>query len=360
MKQPAAKTPDTELSQFRVTGEIPVPVLINWLTSAAVPILLFFAGRAASADNNSFTAALLVTFAALLALNSLVYLGTRLQSLHRRGFIGLITALFTFLVIQAVEDGSAIIWLFAYPPVIFYISQARVGVIACAGGLAALAFLFSPAGDLIFQPPYSTSFRISMIIVLGFEMVTCYILDQSRRRSKLRLLKLATEFEFAAKHDALTGLANRREGLEQLDIEYQRYLRSQRSFSVMLMDIDLFKGINDRYGHHAGDELIRMVAGILRDQCRKVDTVARWGGEEYLVLLPETGPEEALKTAQRIRAAVEAGSVKVDRHSIGATISVGTATIAGSESIDHLLQRADEALYAAKSAGRNQACAAGI
>ncbi|WP_372987855.1 GGDEF domain-containing protein [Marinobacter sp.] len=360
MKQTAAKTPDTELSQFRVKGEIPVPVLINWLTSAAVPILLFFAGRAASTADSPFTAPLLVTFAGLLALNSLAYLGIRHQTLHRRAFIGLITALFTFLVVQAVEDGSAIIWLFAYPPVIFYISQARVGIIACAGGLAALVFLFSPVGDLVFEPPYSTSFRISMVIVLCFEMVTCYILDQSRRRSKLRLLRLASEFEFAAKHDALTGLANRREGLEQLETEYQRYLRTQRPFSVMLMDIDLFKGINDHYGHHAGDELIRMVARTLREQCRKVDTVARWGGEEYLVLLPETGADEALQTAQRIRAGVEAGSVEVDGHRLGATISIGTATIAGSESIDRLLQRADEALYGAKSAGRNQACAATI
>lgn len=358
MTQTAAKTPDTELSQFRVQGEIPVPLLINWLTAAAVPILLFFAGRAASTAENPLTAPLLVTFAALLGLNSLVYLGIRHQTLHRRGFISLITALFTFLVIQAVEDGSAIIWLFAYPPVIFYISQARVGIIACAGGLAALTLLFSPVGDLIFEPPYSASFRISMVIVLGFEMVTCYILDQSRRRSKLRLLKLASEFEFAAKHDALTGLANRREALEQLDAEYQRFLRTGRPFSVMLMDIDLFKAINDHYGHHAGDELIRMVARILRDQCRKVDTAARWGGEEYLVLLPETGAEEALKTARRIRAAVEAGSVDVDRRQLRATISIGAATIAGAESIDRLLQRADEALYAAKSSGRNQACAA--
>jgi len=126
----------------------------------------------------------------------------------------------------------------------------------------------------------------------------------------------------------------------------------------MLLDIDLFKGINDHYGHHAGDELIRMVARTLREQCRNVDTVTRWGGEEYLVLLPETGPDEALQTAQRIRAAIEAGSVEVDGHQLGATISVGTATITGSESIDRLLQRADEALYAAKIAGRNQACAA--
>lgn len=99
-----------------------------------------------------------------------------------------------------------------------------------------------------------------MVAVLGFEMVTCYILDQSRRRSKLGLLKLAAEFEYAAKHDALTGLANRREALEQLDIEYQRYLRNARSFSVLLMDIDLFKSVNDNYGHHVGDELITLVA----------------------------------------------------------------------------------------------------
>jgi len=358
MKQTAVKTPNTELSQFRVKGEIPVPVLINWLTSAAIPILLFFAGRSASIADNPFNAAVLATFAALLALNSLVYLGIRNQTLHRRSFISLVSVLFTFLVVQAVENGSAIIWLFAYPPVIFYISEARVGAIACASGLTGLAFLFSPAGDLLFELPYSTSFRLSMIIVLGFEMLSCYVLDQSRRRGKLRLLRLASEFEFAAKHDALTGLANRREGLEQLETEYQRYLRTRRPFSVMLLDIDLFKGINDHYGHHAGDELIRMVARTLREQCRNVDTVTRWGGEEYLVLLPETGPDEALQTAQRIRAAIEAGSVEVDGHQLGATISVGTATITGSESIDRLLQRADEALYAAKIAGRNQACAA--
>lgn len=352
------KRADSELSQYRVQGEIPVPTLIGWLTLAAVPLLIFFAYRS-SLRGDPLTPALLLAFAGLLAANGLVYLGIRHSTLQRRGFITIISALFTYLAVQAVEDGSAIIWLFAYPPIIFYISQARVGVIACSGGLAAVALLFSPLGDLVFDSPYSTSFRLTMLAVLAFEMSTCYVLDQSRRRSKLSLLKLAKEFEYAAKHDALTGLANRREVMAQLDGEYQRYLRNARVFSVLLMDIDLFKSVNDNYGHHVGDEMIVLVATTLREQCRKVDTLARWGGEEYLVLLPETGTADAVRTANRIREAVGSKSVQADNRAITATISVGVATISGSESVDRLLQRADEALYRAKTLGRNTVCDSG-
>src|SRR5690554_6717030 len=159
-------------------------------------------------------------------------------------------------------------------------------------------------------------------------MITCYILDQSRRRSKLGLLKLAAEFEYAAKHDALTGLANRREGLTQLEGEYQRYLRNGRPFSVLLMDIDLFKTVNDQHGHQVGDELIILVA-------RKMDTIARWGGEEFLVLLPETTLAEASASAERMRAAVARQSVQTESgKTMGVTISTGVASIRGSESID--------------------------
>lgn len=349
------KTPDTESSQSRVKGEIPVPVLINWLTTFAVPLLLFFTWRS-SLQNDPFTPPLLIACAVLLASNSLTYRLSGNMTLQRRGFIALISVLFSYLVIHAVEDGSAIIWLFAYPPIIFYISESRVGVFACSAGFAAVIALFSPLGDLLFEPPHSNGFRITMVAVLGFEMVTCYILDQSRRRSKLGLLELASEFEYAAKHDTLTGLANRREALEKLDIEYQRYLRNARPFSVMLMDIDLFKNVNDTYGHHVGDELIILVARTLQEQCRKVDTLARWGGEEYLVLLPETTTEEAMFSADRVREAFAAKSVTTDQGVVQATISVGVASITGSESIDRLLQRSDEALYRAKSLGRNRAC----
>lgn len=298
MNETARRPQPATLSRFRIRGELPVPTLINGLTLTAVPLLLFFALRAARAGADPITAPLLLAFAVVLALNSLVYLLLGYPTLHRRTFITLITGLFVYLAVQAVEDGSAIIWLFAYPPVIFYISEARTGITACAGGLAGLILLFSPVGDLLFQPPHSASFRLSMVLALAFEMATCYVLDQSRRRSKLSLLRLAADLDHAAKHDSLTQLANRREALAQLDGEYQRFLRNRRPFSVLLIDIDLFKAINDRYGHHAGDQVIRQVARTLQQACRKVDTPARWGGEEYLVLLPETNAGEAWQTGQ--------------------------------------------------------------
>ena len=355
MTQTTSRPSDTKLSQFRVKGEIPVPMLIGWLTLAAIPILLFFAWRSLDRGMPG-SATTLIVFAVLLSVNGIVYLISHNSTVQRRGFITAITILFTYLAINAVEDGSAIIWLFAYPPIIFYISEAKVGVLACSGGLAGIALLFSPLGDLAFDSPYSTSFRLTMLAVLGFEMSTCYVLDQSRRRSKLGLLKLAAEFEYAAKHDALTGLANRREAHEQLEAEYQRYLRNSRGFSVLLMDIDLFKFVNDNHGHQVGDETIVMVARTLQEHSRKVDTLARWGGEEYLVLLPETDTVEAVKTANRIRQTIASTAIKTQGGSINTTISVGVATIHGAESVDRLLQRADEALYRAKALGRNKVC----
>ncbi len=145
--------------------------------------------------------------------------------------------------------------------------------------------------------------------------------------------------------------------MDRLEVEYERYLRNARVFSVVLLDIDLFKSVNDEFGHQAGDEAIIGVARILREQCRKVDTIARWGGEEYLVLLPETDASEALHTADRFREAIYHDPITYDGREIALTVSAGVATIRGSESIDRLLQRADEALYQAKRRGRNQVCA---
>ncbi|WP_336367214.1 GGDEF domain-containing protein [Marinobacter sp. C2H3] len=352
MNKTGLRTPDEELSQFRVRGEIPVPALINGLSLAAVPLLAFFAWRAMN-QGAAPTSALLVAFAAGLGLNTLLYLGVRRQTLHRRVFIALIIGLFCYLSIRAVEDGSAIIWLFAYPPIIFYISQSRVGVFACAGGFAGVVVLFSPLGDWAFNTPYSTGFRLSMIAALAFEMVSCYVLDQSRRRSKLGLLKLAGEFEHAAKHDALTGLANRREAMARTDAEYQRYRRHHRPFSVLLLDIDLFKRINDEFGHQTGDRVIRGVAEVLNQQCRAVDTAARWGGEEFLVLLPETGEPEAAAMAERIRTALTAQVAADENPRLRVTASIGVGAIGADESVDRLLQRTDEALYRAKGAGRD-------
>ncbi|WP_242674404.1 GGDEF domain-containing protein [Marinobacter halodurans] len=340
-------------------GEIPVPRLINWLSVGALPVLVFFAFRAAD-RGDSLVMATLTIVGVLLLLNGLVYLILRQETLHRRTFIIIIAALFIYVATAALEDGSAIIWLFAYPPIIFYISTLRVGVLTCAFGLTALIGLFSPLGDRLFGTPYSDSFRLMMINVLAFEMISCYILDLSRRRSKASLLTLAGEYEYAAKHDTMTGLTNRREGLIRLEGEYQRYLRNGKPFSVILLDIDLFKGVNDNYGHQTGDKLIIKVADKLKDGCRRIDIVSRWGGEEFLAILPETGINEAMRIAERIRQTIAASPVTFDGQVIRATISAGVAGIHGVEPPSRLLQRADEALYTAKASGRNRVCSGEI
>jgi diguanylate cyclase (GGDEF)-like protein len=157
--------------------------------------------------------------------------------------------------------------------------------------------------------------------------------------------------------DYLTGLKTRGYFEQQLELEIKRSERRNDHFALLMVDIDHFKQLNDRYGHHVGDQVLRDVAALLMKDMREVDTVARYGGEEFVLILPETGIAGALQVANRLRQAVEqskffAGSPRdVER----LTISIGIAIFSDDGKLNReLIEAADSALYAAKSAGRNQ------
>ncbi len=155
--------------------------------------------------------------------------------------------------------------------------------------------------------------------------------------------------------DHLTGLANRRAFFEAAELELARFRRTPRRLSLILLDVDDFKGVNDRYGHAAGDALLQRLAAVLVGTFRQVDTIARVGGEEFAVLLPSAGIDAACGAAERMRLAVDAEAVEVDGEPIRVTVSVGVATMDGDlMEFGALMKRADSALYAAKSAGRNR------
>ncbi len=162
----------------------------------------------------------------------------------------------------------------------------------------------------------------------------------------------------AAFCDHLTALANRRAFFEAAELELERAAHTPRSLALIVFDADHFKGINDRYGHPAGDSVLCDLANALRDTFRAVDTVARLGGEEFAVLLPSTGIEQALLVADRLRAQVATRLVAVDGVEIAYSVSAGIAVFDGGVSnaggIDALIKRADEALYLAKAQGRNR------
>jgi len=169
------------------------------------------------------------------------------------------------------------------------------------------------------------------------------------------VMRLVRKLEHLSHHDSLTGLLNRRAFEYLLGRECQRLQRFGEQFSLLILDIDHFKRINDRLGHAAGDAVLAAVAQTLQSHAREVDRVARFGGEEFCVLLPRTAHEGALQAAERLRAAINHITIPWDEDVISVTVSTGLASAEhAGESTEDLLQRADQALYQAKSEGRNR------
>lgn len=169
------------------------------------------------------------------------------------------------------------------------------------------------------------------------------------------LKQALVELEKLATTDPLTGIANRRHLLTLAEREFQRTHRYNNPFSVLMIDIDHFKLINDNYGHNIGDEALKIMADVTVNALRKVDIFGRFGGEEFVVFLPETQADEALLVAERIREAIATTPIYVDDQTIHITVSIGVTIYESSEiSLDGLLMEADKALYDAKKQGRNQ------
>ncbi len=166
----------------------------------------------------------------------------------------------------------------------------------------------------------------------------------------VRLRRLHAELKRVSRTDPLTGLANRATIDSAFAVELERNRRHERPLSILMVDIDHFKSINDRFGHQAGDRVLKTVAAAIRAGVRLSDTVGRWGGEEFLVLCPETGTTDARALADRLRLAVRAATADADG---GHSISVGIAGARADDTTDALLRRADAALYRAKSDGRD-------
>ena len=157
-----------------------------------------------------------------------------------------------------------------------------------------------------------------------------------------------------ASTDPLTGLANRRYGLEMLRRAVAEPV-SEVSSAIIVCDIDRFKGINDLNGHDVGDRVLLTVAAILKKSTRDLDTVIRWGGDEFLIVVPRIGAPALAELAERLRARVAAATLRDDGQcAIALSLSIGVAALVDDEKIDDWIKRADQALYLAKAAGRNR------
>lgn len=196
-----------------------------------------------------------------------------------------------------------------------------------------------------FLTTFITLILTTMLIFFSYYMITTSI-SEARRHQELKRISMT---------DSLTGLYNRRYLEQKIQQEYNQYLKTGSEFALVIADIDFFKNINDLYGHDCGDCVLKSITEVIRKAIRTDDTVARWGGEEFLLLLPATNREQAIPLAERIRKAVEAHIYAFDscNKSVSVTLTFGVSVVNSGDTIDGMIKRADIALYHGKRNGRN-------
>jgi diguanylate cyclase (GGDEF)-like protein len=230
---------------------------------------------------------------------------------------------------------------------------ARLGPSSGASSRAPVLALGVPL-DLAFAESRSLE-RKSLLALSGVMLLGLAGAWLGGDRLVVRLFGRALE---AADRDSLTGLLSRRRILARGQLELQRARRFGHALAALMVDVDRFKEVNDRLGHPAGDEVLRQVAARCAASIREVDLAGRYGGEEFLVILPETGLAEAKEAAERLRARISDAPITTQSGSLMVTVSVGAVSAQnGSASLAALVQAADRALYAAKATGRNRVVA---
>lgn len=235
-------------------------------------------------------------------------------------------------------------------------------------------FLFRKVQKSIYQPIHNFS-KALQVLTTNREDFYAYnqvshnlgFLNDAYQSLRTQFLKADTQaifqeqknslLEDMANIDVLTEIFNRRKFDEILHYEFTRSLRSQHIFSILMLDIDHFKVVNDTYGHDVGDVVLKELVSVLRPIVRDSDTFARLGGEEFVILLPETLLEDAIAYAERIRKNVEEHNIKTEHKDISITLSIGVARFSSDEEDPYAtLKNADKALYKAKNGGRNRVC----
>lgn len=257
--------------------------------------------------------------------------------------------------ILAIMTGGFLIGIGGY--LYFYLSILLLGLPFSfrANAAGTLFITFAPhLWGILVDPAFPHMLYVTLIWPAG---IICIFFHWSTGNMILDRLHYRSRMEDLALEDPLTGLQNRR-GLER-DYRKVRSLaqRENEDLSLILLDIDHFKAINDRHGHLAGDRVLEKLAGIMKNDFRASDSLARIGGEEFVCLMPDTDMEGALAKAEGLRRAAEQARVTTtatNNKTIGFTISLGVALARPTENFEDTLRRADEALYRAKSEGRNR------
>lgn len=249
---------------------------------------------------------------------------------------------------------SLLMWLPLAYAIALFLLEARQAPWA-ASGLFAFIALLSVAHIARSDSPDSSDTVLLVNLLASHVVLLACLSGLVKIRLVLQRADLQSRRLFEqASTDPLTGLANRRYGQEMLRLAASEHLAETPS-AVMLCDVDCFKEINDLHGHDVGDKVVLAIASVLQDNTREIDTVVRWGGDEFLIVVPRIAVTALREMAERLRMRVVESPLVDDRgRVVSPSLSIGIAEMAEDESLESWIKRADEALYIAKSSGRNR------
>lgn len=323
----------------------------------AITFIGLFGAIAAYTDARSY--ALILMGVMFLALTNIAcfLIWRRMQQLVLTTCLGYL-AFCLYLQISGGQNNSGILWHFVYPIMVYYIAGLRLGCLS-SGLLIASETLLMQLDHLSFhQAQYSPEFKMRFLCSMTVMSIMGAMLEHSRNKAQKSLMILARRLHHASQTDELTGLPNRRALHETLQDLSVRAERTQGDFVVLLCDIDYFKGVNDQHGHAVGDQALRHLAKNLSTVIRKSDSLARWGGEEFMLVLPDTDLASGIIMAERVRTSAEENPLVTEAGvTVRLTLSCGLANWLECKNLDQLFSLADDRLYQAKATGRNQVVA---
>jgi len=262
--------------------------------------------------------------------------------------------LMIFLVYSGGVENTGPLWIFIVSPVSLIIHGLRRGLIEISFFLAIICLVLFPPADFLSSADYGHVFKLRLIYAFMTVTFLSAYYEHTREQTFKDTLTLSKQYEQLAYTDQLTKLCNRRGALSKLELEQPRIARNKEPLSVILCDVDHFKRVNDQYGHSAGDAVLVRIGEIFTELIREQDTIARWGGEEFLFILPQTKAENAAVLAKKIHQALARELSNFEGTSIAITVSMGIEQMNANQVIDEVINRADKHLYEAKNTGRNR------
>lgn len=297
---------------------------------------------------------------ALLLFSSLylvsIYLNKKLDKVHLSANIILYSLylLMFYLVYSGGESNTGPLWIFMVAPVSLFIHGLHRGSIDLLAFTTMIILIMFMPLDYPAYTAYSTEFKLRLIYSFVTVSGLSALYEYSREKSLKETLELSQKYQELANFDSLTHLSNRRNATIVLTQEYARAIRNAEPLSIIMCDVDNFKQINDAFGHHGGDQALIALATLFKDSMREQDNISRWGGEEFMFILPQTSAQNAHIIAEKIRHDVEKMQVQSANSFFQLTVSMGIAECEESRSIDETISLADKQLYLAKNTGKNR------